>query len=104
MFPLSDGKLIRLNKDGTSRETIVSDKSNIVFGTRILCDHQIKDAGLANDVECEISTDNCGRVSGQIENARIEIKFWSNVCIENSNQIVFVSRLKTCTDMFQCMQ
>lgn len=75
MFPLSDGKLIRLNKDGTTRETIETKNSNIVFGTKILCDHQIKDLDIPNEVECEISTDKCGRVSKYTEIVIIKIKF-----------------------------
>ncbi|XP_055323513.1 mucin-2-like [Sitodiplosis mosellana] len=64
MFPLSSkGRLIRLNKDGTNGEIIQSNKTKMVFGTSIFDDHHIKDVNPANQVSCEISTDDSGRVS-----------------------------------------
>lgn len=65
MFPLSDWKLIKLNKDGTNAEVIESNKSKILFGTTLFCDHQIKDLDTTEKVLCEISTDIDGRVSKQ---------------------------------------
>lgn len=66
MFPLSDGKLIRLNTDGSCGEIIHSTKPKMVFGTSILYDHHIKDIDPTNEVSCEISTDEYGRVSGKL--------------------------------------
>lgn len=63
MFPLSNGKLIRLNNDGTNGEIIHSKKTKMIFGTKILHDHFIKDIDPEKDVSCEISRDEYGRVS-----------------------------------------
>lgn len=63
MFPLSNGRLIRLNKDGTNGEVFQTNKTNLVFGTNIFNDVHIKDVDPANEFACEISTDECGRVS-----------------------------------------
>lgn len=65
MFPLSDGALVRLNKDGTHGETITSNKPTMVFGNLVLHDHYIKDVDPAKEICCEISTDEYGRVSVQ---------------------------------------
>lgn len=62
MFPLDGGRLIRLNKDGTNGEIIQSKKPKITFGTSIVHDHHIKDLDPTNEVTCEISTDDYGRV------------------------------------------
>lgn len=62
MFPLDGGRLIRLNKDGTNGEIIQSKKPKITFGTSIVHDHHIKDVDPTNEVTCEISTDDYGRV------------------------------------------
>lgn len=62
MFPLDGGRLIRLNKDGTNGEVVQTKKSKITFGTSIVHDHHIKDVDPANEVTCEISTDDFGRV------------------------------------------
>lgn len=66
MFSLSDGRLIRINKDGTNGEIIHSKKSTIVFGTSPLDDHHIKDVDPTNEVKCVISTDDFGRVCTNI--------------------------------------
>lgn len=62
MFPLDNGRLIRLNKDGTNGEVVHTKKPKLIFGTSILYDHHIKDVDPTNEVTCEISTDNYGRV------------------------------------------
>lgn len=66
MFPLSNGTLIRLNKDGSNGDEIHTSKPNMIFGSQITFDYHIKDA--ARDVSCEISTDEFGRVSKNISN------------------------------------
>lgn len=63
MFPLSNGRLIRLNRDGSNGEVIQTNKTKIIFGTSILYDHHIKDIDPTKEVSCEISTDEYGRVS-----------------------------------------
>lgn len=63
MFPLSNGKLIRVNKDGSDGEIISSNKTSMVFGTSVLNDYYIHDADPKLDIHCEIATDEYGRVS-----------------------------------------
>lgn len=74
MFPLSSGRLIRLNKDGSNGEVIQTSKKNLVFGTSIFDDYHIKDIDPEIEVSCEISTDEYGRVS-ESEN----IKFFAEI-------------------------
>lgn len=63
MFPLSNGRLIRINKDGSDGEMISSKKTSMVFGTSVLNDYYIQDADPALNIKCEIATDEYGRVS-----------------------------------------
>lgn len=63
MFPLSNCRLIRINKDGTNGEIIQSKKPSMVFGSSIVYDYHIKDVDPTKNICCEISTDKCGRVS-----------------------------------------
>lgn len=77
MFPLTNGRLIRLNIDGSNGEVFISKKQTMTFGTSILYDHFIKDIDPAKDIRCDISTDNLGRVS---------------VCISYPYKIRFVKR------------
>lgn len=87
MFPLSNGRLIRLNKDGTDGEIIQSRNPTMVFGTNILYDHHIKDVNPATEVSCEISTDALGRVNHEF-NIFLEksmIKFCT-ICETTKNQ------------------
>lgn len=73
MFPLSFGRLIRLNKDGSNGEVIQTQKKNLVFGTSIFDDYHINDIDPEIDVSCEISTDEYGRVS-EIENNKFSVE------------------------------
>lgn len=66
MFPLSNGKLIRINKDGSDGEAILSQKTTMVLGTSVLNDYYIRDADPTLNINCEIATDEYGRVSGFI--------------------------------------
>lgn len=63
MFSLSNAKLIRINKDGTDGETILSKKTTLELGTSPFYDYHIKDLDDSVNISCEISTDNYGRVS-----------------------------------------
>lgn len=63
MFPLSNGRLIRINKDGTNGEITQSKKSTLIFGSSPIYDHHVIDLDPSKDICCEISTDEYGRVS-----------------------------------------
>lgn len=63
MFPLIDGKLFRINKDGTNGDPIHTSKPRLGFGTSPLYDYHIKDVDPAIQLACEILTDEYGRVS-----------------------------------------
>lgn len=63
MFPLTHGRLIRLNKDGSDGETISTKKTSMIFGSSVLNDYYIQDAHPSMDINCEIATDEYGRVS-----------------------------------------
>lgn len=65
MFPLSDGILYRINKDGTRSEPIQTTNSILVFGTSPLYDYHIRDVDPNIEIKCEISTDEFGRVNLQ---------------------------------------
>lgn len=107
MFPLSNCRLIRINKDGTNGEIIQSKKPTMVFGSSIMSDYHIKDVDPTKNICCEISTDKCGRVS--------TLKYSSNyISIQllekklNKKNILFVfccfGAKKTCTNMFSLTQ
>lgn len=63
MFPLIDGKLFRINKDGMNGDPIQVNKPQLEFGTSPLYDYHIKDIDPANELACVIITDELGRVS-----------------------------------------
>lgn len=63
MFPLEGGRLVRINKDASNHEEICTHHTKFVFGSSVMCDHQIKDLNTTSDYCCEIATDDFGRVS-----------------------------------------
>lgn len=63
MFPLSSGKLIRLNPDGSNGDIFYLNKSEMTFGSTQFSEHFIRDIEPTTFISCEISTDEIGRVS-----------------------------------------
>lgn len=64
MFSLANGKLIRINSDGSDGEPIQTKNSSLTIGTSILSDYCVSDTSEpSTHLAYEISTDNLGRVS-----------------------------------------
>lgn len=65
MFSLANGKLIRINSDGSEAEPIQTKNSSLSIGTSVLSDCCISNSTLdpTTTLAYEISTDNFGRVS-----------------------------------------
>lgn len=63
MFSLLNGKLVRINKNGSDGEIYRSKNTSMLFGTSILDDYRIKDIDSSTNVSLEIFTDEYGRVS-----------------------------------------
>lgn len=61
MFNLTNGKLIKLNDDGTDGEIIQTKLTKLQIGSKLCYDYVILNSD--HDIFCEISTDSFGRVS-----------------------------------------